>query len=761
MDNFPVGMHDTKGDVEPEIQEMDVIFFEGESFLFPVATSRPETVFGAVGIAIANDEYVIVEETDSAQKKSYAISRKVFGKLSYQKPLKEMKSISPDELVKLKARNPLTGKDVKIVKGRMVDPSFGTGLVMLVPAHDPSHLIMAREGGIDDVIPVISTPDLPEMPGVGIDTEDPAELKDYIDSIYRAEYYKGTMRDNIIQMVPEFMKQKVKDYIAGKRVIDARKDVRDLLRVMDRYDRIYEISNGPIYCRCGAEIVVKKIDDQWFLAYDDPKWKNQTLRSLNLINFFPPEVRKDFEKAVFNMKRRAVGRSRGIGVKLPWNESQIIDSLSDSTIYTAFYTFSHIAKGERLIDDALDYILLGKGNPEEIEKESGINTKNIIKMRNEFEYWYPVDSRHSGRDLVQNHLPFFIYNHLAIFGEEMLPKQIVLNGFIRVGGKKMSKSLRNIYPLEKAIRQFGVDPIRVALSSSAQIIQDTDFDPRSVEAVSDQLKKVFGLISKVLELQGNDVEKNDGNTLADKWLSTLMRRRIAEANEKYSQMEFKDVFELVIYTLYEDIKDYTELGEKLNPTLLRKVASAWIRMMCPAVPHMAEELWSKGFEGFASLQPFPSEDEFEEYEEAEFEVSYLNTLIEKVRNLESTISKEAEKIIIYVNSDQGLKETVRKAIDSIEQGKGLKDFLFEMKGDEGELEILFKRIEQYDRKLRQLLGRYLDVDEMEVLTKNVNYLMRKLNVSEISIFDSNDPMSPDIKGKKRSALPYAPAIVIV
>lgn len=596
---------------------------------------------------------------------------------------------------------------------------------------------------------------------MGIDTEDPAELRDYIDSIYRAEYYKGTMRDNIIQMVPEFMRQKVKDYIAGRRVIDARKDVRDLLRVMDRYDRIYEISNGPIYCRCGAEIVVKKIEDQWFLAYDDPKWKNQTLHSLNLIKFVPPEVRKDFEKAIFNMKRRAVGRSRGIGVKLPWNGSQIIDSLSDSTIYTAFYTFSHIAKGKKLTDEALDYILLGMGSPEEIEKTNEIDVKDVIKMRNEFEYWYPVDSRHSGRDLVQNHLPFFIYNHLAIFGEEMLPKQIVLNGFIRVGGKKMSKSLRNIYPLEKAIREFGVDPIRVALSSSALIIQDTDFDPRNVEATGEQLKKVFGLINRILELQGNDIDKNEENSLADKWLSTLMRRRIAEANKKYSQMEFKDVFDLVIYKLYEDLKDYTELGESLNPRLLRKVASAWIRMICPAVPHMAEELWSKSFDGLASVQPFPTEDEFKEYEEAEFEVSYLNELIENIRNLESVISKEAEKIIIYVNDDKSLKDAVREAIDSIEQGKGLKDFLFEVKGDEKELEMLFRRIEQYDKKLRGLLAKYANASEMEILTKNVNYLMRKLNVSEISIFDSNDPMSPDIKGKKRSALPFSPAIVII
>ncbi len=757
-DSFPVGMHDTKGDVEPEIEDMDMIFFDSDDFLFPIATSRPETIFGAVGLAVSNDDYVVAENEKGSR---FVVSSKAFKKLSYQKSLKEIKKVTAQELMKAKCINPITGREMKVVVGRMVDPSFGTGIVMLVPAHDPFHLIMAREGGINEVIPVISTPDLPEIPTMEIGTEDPAELKDYTDSIYKAEYYKGVMRDNIIQMVPEFMRQRVKDYVAGKKVMDARREVRDLLNTIDRYDKIYEISNGPVYCRCGSEIVVKKIDDQWFLAYDDPKWKNQTLRSLNSINFVPAEVRKDFEKAVFNMKKRAVGRSRGIGVKLPWNDSQIIDSLSDSTIYTAFYTISHLATGKHMTDDAFDYVLLGKGDPLDVEKESKIPQSELKKMREEFEYWYPVDSRHSGRDLVQNHLPYFIYNHLAIFGEDMLPRQLVLNGFIRVGGKKMSKSLRNIYPLEKAIDEFGVDPVRVTLTSSAQIIQDTDFDQRVIETTADQLKKIFGLITKILELRDDSQAEEEGFTLADKWLSTTMRRRIVTVDESYRNMMFKDAFDLVIRTLYEDIKDYTELAETLNQKLLMKVASAWIRMMSPAVPHLAEELWSKRFEGLASIQKFPSEDEFTDYPDAEFQITYLNNLVQDVRALENAISRQAEKVILYVNNDEEAKALVREAITYVNQGKDVNDFLFEVKGNREELQTIFRKVSQYDKGFRDLLIKYAKMNEIEILTRNINYLMRKLNAVEVSIFDSKDPMSPDLKGKKSTAIPFSPAIIIV
>ena len=36
-------------------------------------------------------------------------------------------------------------------------------------------------------------------------------------------------------------------------------------------------------------------------------------------------------------------------------------------------------------------------------------------MRREFMYWYPLDLRVSGKDLVPNHLTYFLYNHVAVW----------------------------------------------------------------------------------------------------------------------------------------------------------------------------------------------------------------------------------------------------------------------------------------------------------------------------------------------------------
>ena len=40
------------------------------------------------------------------------------------------------------------------------------------------------------------------------------------------------------------------------------------------------------------------------------------------------------------------------------------------------------------------------------------------KLRQEFQYWYPVDVRVSGKDLIPNHLTYFLYNHCAVWPED-------------------------------------------------------------------------------------------------------------------------------------------------------------------------------------------------------------------------------------------------------------------------------------------------------------------------------------------------------
>ena len=136
---------------------------------------------------------------------------------------------------------------------------------------------------------------------------------------------------------------------------------------------------------------------------------------------------------------------------MPFDPQYLIESLSDSTIYMAYYTIAHLLQGniygsepgilgirkEDLNDDFWDYVFLGKEYT-----SNKVPMYKLKKLRESFLYWYPMDLRCSGKDLIKNHLTMSLFNHAAIWEDEpdKWPRGFYCNGFINVDGKKMSKS---------------------------------------------------------------------------------------------------------------------------------------------------------------------------------------------------------------------------------------------------------------------------------------------------------------------------------
>ena len=86
--------------------------------------------------------------------------------------------------------------------------------------------------------------------------------------------------------------------------------------------------------------------------------------------------------------------------------------------------------------DVWDYIFYKKTA---YPTKCGIPKQHLDVMRREFEYWYPVDLRISGKDLIQNHLSYFLYNHCAMWpdDESKWPKGIRANGHLLLNSSKV------------------------------------------------------------------------------------------------------------------------------------------------------------------------------------------------------------------------------------------------------------------------------------------------------------------------------------
>lgn len=82
-----------------------------------------------------------------------------------------------------------------------------------------------------------------------------------------------------------------------------------------------------------------------------------------------------------------------------------------------------------------DYIFFKKAK----KPKTSIAASSLELMRREFEFWYPMDLRCSGKDLVQNHLTYLIYNHVAMWPNETekWPRGARANGHLLLNSAKV------------------------------------------------------------------------------------------------------------------------------------------------------------------------------------------------------------------------------------------------------------------------------------------------------------------------------------
>ena len=448
-DQNPVSQHDTLGDVEPDFTEYILIKFRLDDYIVPTATLRPETIFGVVNLWI-NPEIIYKKVTVDDEK--WLVSKECAYKMEFMdKKITYDGEIKGSELIGKHVNVPYRNESIPILPASFVESETGTGIVMSVPAHAPFDYQALEDikksekleseliAKINEIKPlsIIETEGYGEIPAkevvekLGITTQNDSKLEEATKEIYGKEFYGGKLKANT-------------EKFSGIKVAYAKDTIKEWLTENKYADILLELTNTPVRCRCGTECVVKVLNNQWFLNYKDKNWKESATKCFDSMSILPNEIKSEFNYVIGWLRERACARQHGLGTKLPWDKEWIVESLSDSVIYMAYYTLSKFVNDKTITADYLsreffDFIFLNKGDITKVSEITKIPQETISKIKEEFEYFYPVDSRHSGRDLVPNHLTFFVLNHVAIFPEEKWPREIVVNGSVLMNGSKMSK----------------------------------------------------------------------------------------------------------------------------------------------------------------------------------------------------------------------------------------------------------------------------------------------------------------------------------
>jgi len=696
-DNNAVGSHDTQGDVDPSIDEYVLIKFKFGNYYLLTATFRPETIYGVTNLWVNPAvNYMRIESNGE----SYIVSSDAAEKLKHQMKLEVKEQIRTVDLIGKNCKNLMTGEEIPILPAGFVDPKNGSGVVMSVPAHAPYDFLALRdlkgtsfENYSDRLIQVIELAGYGKYPAkeiserMGVANQQDKKAEQATEGLYRAEAHGGRM------IVGKYK---------GEKALTAKEKIKQDMLAEGKALLIYDIINGPIYCRCGTLCVVKRVEGQWFINYGDEGWKERVRECLKQVNIIPKKTVVEYEYTIDWLKEKACVRASGLGTPFPFDRTQIIESLSDSTIYMAFYTISHYLKdvdAEKLSPEFFDFVMLGKGDAKGLSAKTGIEERLLNSMREELLYWYPLDSRHSAGDLVHNHLTFLLFNHVAIFPQELWPKQIVTNGFVLMEGKKMSKSMGNILPLREAIKKYGTDVVRFSVVSGADLSQDADFNPTMAEGIASRMVSIATLVERCGEFPA---EVNS----VDRWLLSAIHRKVKLSEERYRNLELRDIGQDAFYGAVNELKWYLRRDGK-NRKVLREYLEYIILLLAPFMPHFSEEMWEKlgkkefvKDSDFVSIAEWPRHDEIKIDKVADLSEELISDTREDIENIVKIRKATPRSIYIYCASDWKRK-------------------LYSMAYKEKKFDVVMKEAMRDDRMRA-------DPDEtqrvLQQLIKNVNYL---------------------------------------
>ncbi|MBE6493517.1 MAG: leucine--tRNA ligase [Methanosphaera stadtmanae] len=773
-DDNPVGDHDLLEGEGVGINEMTLIKFPYEDSYLVAATFRPETLYGATNFWLNPDEEYVKVKYNGEQ---WIISKVSYSNIVYQKESMEIiGEVNPQELIGKSVKNPLNGKPLPIFPAAFVDPDYATGVVFSEPSDAPADYIAIQDLKKDkesiekynlqdaldnlEMISIVKLKGYSEFPAVdfikqyNVTSQDDPKVKEATQDIYKKEHNKGIMTAN----TGEF---------EGKSVSETKELVIEKLINEGIAEKLYEFAEKPVICRCGAKCVVKELHDQWFIKYSDEQWTKDTYDCLDQLEVVPKEVKSNFEYYLDWLEDWACSRRLGLGTHLPWDKKWLIEPLSDSTIYMAYYAIAKYMKDinpEDLNDAFFNKVFLNidGANDGSINKIDSELTETIQK---EFSYWYPLDWRLSAKDLVGNHLSFHMFHHAAIFPKESWPKGITVFGMGLLEGQKMSSSKGNIILLRDAINKYGADVVRLFLMSSAEPWQDFDWRETEVNGIQRRLESIQQFPDKIESMIGETPKLSLENEIPsvekpiNKWIISQINNKIEVETEALDGFQTRKALQASLFLFRKDVDHYfnriTDIGDEEKATLTY-ILNTWIRLLSPFIPYTTEEIWDKYNDDdiFISSVAWPTVDDSVIDSKIEKSEEIIQDLAKDIKEIISITKSNPETVHIYTSPDW------KYAVYDIAQEVG--------KPNVGEIIKRSMAANLYDNKkelskFATKAGKSFNkinyvgkIDEVSIISDAINYLEQVIG-AKIKVYD--EP-TYDPQNKAHNASPYKPAIFL-
>jgi leucyl-tRNA synthetase len=563
--------------------------YDGNTFVL-IATLHPETIYASMNLWIKPDgDYVVFKMNDCNYITRFESWRNLC--CQYECEYEIINKIKGHELHMKKTINPLN-LNVNLIYGlKEVSDEMGTGIVMSVPAHASFDAYYYKKYiSIEKPLSAISIDD-DEYYAWNLITEkfNITNIQTTSEEAYKKMYHCGILN--------------VGDY-KGTTIIDMLKIIENPeskfnleLKMIEYYE-----PEKKVISRSG-DICVVSNTDQWFIKYDDSTVKEKVRKHIEYYMDLKDGIRKKLLQVLDWIKEWPVSRTVGMGTYLLDSDKFLIDSLSDSTIYMAYYTIAHLVSKydvSKYTFDIWNYIFLKKSSKPKIEDKKF--NDDIDRMKKEFNFWYPI-TRVSGKDLVGNHLIMCLMNHAFIWNDEpeKWPHCYSINGHLMIDGEKMSKSTGNFYTLNEIITKYGVSATRFSLTESAnESVNDANFQTSSASKMKEKFLSDYHDFDKVKTYYDLSIDRE--LSFIDKVFIAKIEKIRVNAIKSYESFNFRDVLNYSYKNLMSEFKSYVSKTENnvyseyyidyvhdskyyyLNKKCISRYISLWISLNYPIIP---------------------------------------------------------------------------------------------------------------------------------------------------------------------------------
>ena len=585
----PVAVDPSETDISKggnaEKNEYTLLKFKYGNDYLVAATLRPETIFGQTNLWINPDaEYVRIE----VEGENWILSKEAAEKLRHQKDdviLKE--DVDSKQFIGRNVIAPGIDKEIIILPAKFCDPDVGSGIVTSVPSDAPYDYVALktlqdnkeelRKYNLDGeeienikLIPIIKSKGYGAFPAkeivekLQIKSLDDPKLEEATKEIYKAGFHTGVMVEGCGKY-------------SGKRVEEAKELMKAEMLEKNKADIFHDLSEEVI-CRCGKKVIIKRIDDQWFIRYSDQELTERSKEQAKEMKIWPQEYNDNISSVLDWFNDRACARlGNWLGTKLPFDNKWTIEPISDSTLYTAYYIVSKFFNNgtltiKDLTEEFFDYVFLGEGKGKDSWQE----------VKEEFDYFYPLDINLGGKEHKTVHFPVFLMNHVAILPEHKWPKGIFVNWWITGKGSKISKSKGGAVPIPEAIEKYGVDAMRLYYAHIGSPHVDVIWTEETVMNYKNAIERVYYLVEELKKFNGK-------KKAIDQWIISRVNEHVKEINQSMQTYNLRESASIIYFTIIDDLKWYLRRGGE-NKQVIDQVLNTWLKLMNPITPHLSEEL---------------------------------------------------------------------------------------------------------------------------------------------------------------------------